>query len=263
MLIRMFFVFLVLFCPHSCYVTVLWPCKPFPQHKISSGPSVLKGDGPSPTPLEVDPYVSGSVPGSALRGPVAPGHLLCVPSGKVLKFCSVAGMNAPSFRCGLVSPWVSLHWYVVFNCCMWIIPYPQCDRWNSRAHPGFESFACIVWGKWAPPNTASLNCRTVRAPFCGTWECSLSRGKDTSWSWRDGKWQWPYATDTVLLLVLPRRNYYGLMGGKGKLLQRGRAVPLQAALGLLPWLRCCLCVPFPGMGLPDLQKGEQKRLGDE
>lgn len=70
-----------------------------------------------------------------------------------------------SFEFG--SPWFSLHLYVVFNCCMWIIPRPQCDRWNSHAEPESESFPYIARGEWTLPNEPCWI-----APCGGIWECA-------------------------------------------------------------------------------------------
>lgn len=64
----------------------------------------------------------------------------------------------PFLGCGVRSPWGSLRWYVVFNCCMWIIPCPQCDRWNSHQEQGSESVPCTVRSKW---NYQAQPCWTV------------------------------------------------------------------------------------------------------
>lgn len=45
---------LVLFCPPLHYITVLWPCKPFPWCNVPSGPSILKADGCNSAYLEID-----------------------------------------------------------------------------------------------------------------------------------------------------------------------------------------------------------------
>lgn len=83
------------FCPHLHYITVLWPCKLFPQCNVPSGPSVLKGDWLQSRSFGGGLKTSIFQSLAVLSGAVGAKLPLCAPSGKVLKFHSVARTNAP------------------------------------------------------------------------------------------------------------------------------------------------------------------------
>lgn len=120
MLIKTFFIVLVLFCPLYYYITFLWPCKPLPQCNAPSGHSVFKEYGLSPFCLKMD---LGLVSFSTVLWQCSEWHsahwwFLSAPSGKILTFCSVARTKAPFSVVSLDLP--SFHctctWYLTVVC---------------------------------------------------------------------------------------------------------------------------------------------------
>lgn len=105
----------VLFCPH---LHVLWPYNPFSQSNVPWGPSALKGDSHSPIHLEIDLMTSVFWSLAMPRGAVGTKLPLCAILRKVFTFHRVARTNSPFPTAWSRISWVSLHWHVVFNCCM-------------------------------------------------------------------------------------------------------------------------------------------------
>lgn len=105
----------VLFCPH---LHVLWPYNPLSQSDVPWGPSALKGDSHNPIHLEMDLMTSVFWSLAMPRGAVGTKLPLCAILRKIFTFHRVARTNAPFPRVWSQISWVSLHWHVVFNCCM-------------------------------------------------------------------------------------------------------------------------------------------------
>lgn len=74
-------------------------------------------------------------------------------------FPRVARASAPFPSVWSQSYWVSLHWHGVFNCCVWVIPHPQCDSRNPHQDLGSESLN-LKWGLLPQPCWAVCGART-------------------------------------------------------------------------------------------------------